>query len=915
MNAENRSRSNALYITLVFATGITALVFQNTWHRYLTYLLGSQSQATAIIISVFLGGMSAGYFLYGHLTRKFRMQLFKLYGVTEFLIGIWAIFSPRIYQALIDVPVSSFLMEIVVALIFFGVPTVLMGGTLPVLTQALSKDVHSATKTHSRIYGFNTFGAAMGSLLAGFVLLPVLGLPLTLFFAGLINLIVGGVFYSLGAIQGSPEQPTSESSSIYAEGKKPSHATSSGEGKRRWLWGVAFISGFVTIGLETLMIRLFGLSAGSSSYSFSVIIAIFIFCIAFGGYLVGKIKSLPPCSILILLLANGFTLIALFCSVETWPYYAHVIRTYFSQTPPAFWAYHSTLFLILGLVLLIPISLCGATLPLCFHLAKREQSGLGSETGNLYAINTLGCVMGSMLAGYYLLYAYDLNQVFLFLIFLVGLSALFSLYKLWSSLGSRQRAVFSGVCLLLLLTVLRQPLWDNQYFTIGLFRFPTPIANTFKGYEAMRWPYPRFYYSDGPAATVSVTYEEFFKNKKKQPALAVQINAKTDGSTFHDFYTQQLSAHIPLLFTEHPKNACIVGFGTGMTAGVITQYSEVERLDLIEINPMILEAGRLFERFNYRVLSNPKTHVVGTDAFRFFRSNDQVYDVIISEPSNPWMAGVENVFSKEFYELVHQHLHEKGRFLQWFHGYSLSVDTLRLILNTYRSVFPYAYVFQFMRHDYGILGSKQPITKESLQLFEKKFRAEQNNPALKDLGFQGIEQFLSLERISGNALDEFSEYGGVHTLENPKLGYWAGRNLFTSSTTNVIHIGRNNPMATPGVALLNQWQSNMKKPVPVSLPEDLCGSIPLTCAILNLRNFFLDPNTVESKFYFESQNGRDRKILNYLIGGQVPVSNDSFDRKQLLKEIRRHALRHYSANRLVGMEKHLKLIHQLGSQS
>ncbi len=789
-------------------------MFQNTWHRYLVYLLGSQSEATATIIAVFLGGMSAGYFLYGRLSRVFHRSLFKLYGVTEFAIGIWAIFSPKLYTALSGVPISYFWQEIGVTLCFLVPPTLLMGGTIPVLTQALSSDLQSATRTHSTLYGLNTLGAAGGCLIAGFYLLPSFGLPMTLIGGGMVNVFVGLIFYGM--------KPTDRlEAAVSTSTVKSKDADASKQvSKVGWLWVVAFIAGFVTIGLETLLIRLVGLSAGSSTFSFSLIVAIFILCIALGGLLVSRLKSLPPGSLNWLLLIGGLSLLALYNSIEAWPYYFHVLRTFFSSNAETFWVFQIVLGAALTLILLIPISLSGAVLPLCFHYSKRNMDALGADTGKLYALNTLGCVFGALLGGFYLLYWLDMNQVFFFLICLVQVSLLISLANTRRMVGKRILTVLVAGVLIFTALLGRQPLWDKEYFGVGLFRTVKKIPSTFSGYRKNKHPLPFFFLQDGPTATVSVF--KFGFEDRREIGLSIVVNGKVDSNThplMADYLTIQLLGHMPVLLAEKPENVAVIGFGTGVTAGAVGQYGEVKNVDVVELNPMVLKAAPWFEPFNYRLLENPKIQLHNVDAFRFFRNRNAAYDVVISEPSNPWMMGVANLFSRDFYQLAHQSLAQKGVFFQWIHGYSLSRETFLLIMNTFQSVFEHLYLFKFNVFDYGLLGTKEPLSKNDLLNLEKRLELEKDNQAIRDIGLTDVEQYLALERMGEEDIGYLTKGRGLHTLENPKLGYWAAVDFFS----------RANARMPEGDGLLSKWRKGGDSSGPIAFPAIFCKHNPKVC--------------------------------------------------------------------------------------
>ncbi len=880
-------------IILTFFTGFTALIFQNTWHRYLNYLLGSQSQATAMILAVFLGGMSIGYFIYGHLTQKFPRSLFKLYGITELLIGVWAIFSPVIFRAVSDFEIDGFLAELGVSLIFLGPPTILMGGTIPVLTQTLSRDLKSSTRTHSQVYSFNTLGAALGSFLAGFYFLPTFGLAVSLFYMGSINVSVGIIFYLLDE---TLQLEKKELTNLSLPEEKPKAFPI------KWLWVIVFISGFVTLGLEALLIRMVGLSIGSSTYTFSIIVGIFVFCIALGGWVVGTFKKISIQAIGYLLGLTGISLLILYNSIETWPYYSQTIRAVFSNSPYAFSPYFATISLAFAGALLIPILLCGAALPLCFNFAKRSVDSLGSNTGTLYALNTLGCVSGALLAGYYLLLWCNLNEVFLLLIYMVAFSGLLSLGFSWNRVGNTSRLRLLVVFFIFLTILSRQSPWENHLFSIGTFRDRGAPPPTFEAFKTTINKNESWFYRDGPAATVAVI------STPGSQDLSILINGKAEANTSGDLATMQLLSHIPILLTENPENVCVIGFGSGITAGVAGQYKEVRQIDLIEINPVVIEAGKLFETFNYHALSNPKTRVVITDAFRHLRNGTKKYDTIISEPSNPWMFGVANLFTQEFFQLISDRLSMNGVFFQWFHGYSLSLNTVRLIMSTFQTVFPHYYVFQTQETDFGILGSKTPISNERLKVMAQRLSREGKNQALMDFGATDIESFLALETISGRAIELFTEGGGWHTLENPKLDYWAGKDFFTRANAPVAQVGNKDPFIVNEVSLLKQWEAFVEQKKDIQLPPAYCAKSFSLCRRLDLRNYFLNPESPESKKYLANATKSDQEILTLLLKKEVPVPPEKEKAKKLATDIRKHALRYFSPSALVDLEKHQKLI-------
>jgi spermidine synthase len=278
----------ALALTLL--TGFSGLVYEVAWEKYLATLLGSHSEATAAILAIFLGGVSLGYSVFGRLTRVLadgsrtgRMpSLLFVYGLVEAAIGVWALAFPILFAAVqalsFAVPHgvggAGFAFDVVLAALLIGPPTVLMGGTIPILTQSLARDLEDVTRFHAFVYTLNTAGAFAGALAGGFVLVPSLGLDSTLVAMGFVNLAAGIAFLLLGwrrpravAVAAVPHAaPPLKSFAPYAL--------------------AAGLSGFAMMALQTVMNRLGGLSFGSSNFTFSMVVAVFVSCIALGSFAV-----------------------------------------------------------------------------------------------------------------------------------------------------------------------------------------------------------------------------------------------------------------------------------------------------------------------------------------------------------------------------------------------------------------------------------------------------------------------------------------------------------------------------------------------------------------------------------------------------------------------------------------------------
>ncbi len=779
-----------MLLFVLFFTGASGLIYEVTWHKYLANFIGSQSRSSAIILAVFLGGLSIGYFVFGKLSLgKNPIKLLKLCGLIEVLIGGWAILFLSIEQFLWQTYGSNPLIsdwmivsDILLAIIFMGVPTILMGGTLPLVTQGLSLNLKDSASFHARVYAVNTAGAFIGCLLAGFFLLPRWGLPLTIIQTSFINVIGGFIIILTGMFLKLDKDHVV----IKKENLKSQFSSLMNPIIIAGLM-VAFLSGFYTICMQTVFIRLVGLTLGSSEYAFSMIVAIFIAMLALGAWQLSKCKSSPALWKNQLFIFIGLTLI--YFSVPYWSYINHVVRTIFSSAPPSFYIYQLTLFIVLGSVLVLGIFPMGRTMPLVFTQFARSMRSLGMTVGNFYGVNTIGCVLGALLGGYVSLYYLNLDDIFRLSIGLVVITIILSLNfsDLKFSWKSIQRTLFATsipIILVLILSVyfLSVNDWDKKQLGHGLFRERKPLKTSYLGknqfFNSFSIDHQLLFYKDGPTSTIAVYKHE----KEKKSSVSLYVNGKNDGNTSRDAPTMKLTAHIPALLSSFEnENVAVVGFGTGMTSGSLSLYDEVKRIDCIEISSALRQASGFFSEYNYNILENPKFNFINQDAYKYLSQTDNKYSIIVSEPSNPWVTGVERLFSQEFYNIVIDKLTSEGIYTQWFHLYSISTPTLSLVMNTFSSVFKNLYVFK-IHSDLLLIGSKEPLSEDIFSRIEDRVARSEIKSDLKKLNIHSTWQILSLEKWLSSS---FFKDKGLNTLAFPKLSYSAGKDFFFGFKFNI----------------------------------------------------------------------------------------------------------------------------------
>lgn len=769
-------RSIALY-TIVFATGAAGLIYQVTWQKYLSRLLGSDAIATAIILATFLGGLSIGYFICGRLTLRVKKQ-FRAYACLEGLIGVWCLFFPLFFKTVEALtrswrflpPGLIIVQGLFCSALLMLVPTICMGGTIPFLTRGISKNIAEATGVHARVYAINTGGAFAGTLLAGFFLIPAFGLPVTVTGCAAINLLAFAFFFLL------PDTVKDRETGRSPEARNSS--TASGRFTAAVLYIIAFLSGFYVMTMENVLIRMTNLSLGSSAYTFSMIVAVFVLSIAIGSYAVGTLKTIPRYLLFLNQALITLFLLFVYTTLDRWPYFAHLIRISIQSNILGFWLFHTIVFTLLTGLLLFPLGLMGATVPIAFHELKRDLKNVGKNSGFLFSLNTFGNLLGSLVGGIVFYYFMNSASVYLTAVMLAALSAFLA------GRFTSRKCLAGGTVLVVLCAVLIvfRPGFNMENFKVGTFRFRTPLAYSFNGPGAF---FKKFneqaalkFYEDGITATTAVL--EYAKTSPLgHSSASIVINGKVDSSTVGDSSTLKLCAHIPALLAKKRKNILVIGLGTGVTAGELLCYPEVEQIDVAEISPSVVKALPFFRDATNGLHSDPRVKIHIGDAFRILKRSRKKWDIIISEPSNPWVAGVDLLFTEEFYRLAKEHLVDDGILVQWVHTYSSSLDMVGMICNTLQKEFKSPRVFMTNPVDLQIIAVNREFTGNDLDRAEKIFS---NRPKVqKSLAKINITSFdaMLLREIWPPAYLKNRFAGAVtQTLDNPKLHYIAGKNFF-----------------------------------------------------------------------------------------------------------------------------------------
>ena len=681
-------------------SGAVGLTLEIVWIRLLSQVFGSTTLAISTVLATFMGGLALGSWAGGKLADRMRWDPLKAYATCEAGIAVSALAIPFIlrsypgvnawlWSVLGEWPTALALVRFALCAILLLPPTILMGATLPILSRRVIRSGAELSKVSSRIgalYAANTTGAVIGVVAAAFWLLPLLGL-------WKLNLVgvLAAVLVACAALVMARLQPASSIEGLEEPEQDRTQAQASAPKRRssfdaRLAMAAFAVSGGLMMALEILLSRALAIVMGSATESTALVLAMFLLGLALGAALVGRLaeRTKDPIG----WLAVAF--LGITCAVMFVHYVMDALPEYYASTAgQAAWDVRLVL-----AALVLPIALfSGAIMPVAVRAYVESVRGVGQDVGRLYAANTVGSIIGSFAGGFVILPAIGLESgiigcAYLFLI--VGAALAFRS----SSRGLRWPTW--GTSLALGLTLILFPAWNLSAFSAGLFR----EVNTTSSRRNAVSRNELLYYRDGLVSTITV--------RKSANEITLCSNGKPEASLLGDRGSQIMLGLVPVYL--HPGKdlrVLVIGYGSGMTVGAVAQASKVAQVDVIELEPAMYEAGdRFFGEFTHAPATDPKVHCYVGDGRNFLAARATEYDVIISEPSNPWVGGTATLFTEEYYALVEEHLAQDGIFCQWAQVYELRLSTLKLIYRTLIDTFPNCIVFN-NKGDSIIIGSRQ----------------------------------------------------------------------------------------------------------------------------------------------------------------------------------------------------------------
>ena len=766
-------------VWLIFIlSGASGLIYEVIWMRQLTLIFGSTVFATSTVLTAFMAGLALGSFYFGRKIDESTQSPLRIYALLEAGIGAFCLVWPLILAALSalyvlihrNITSEFYTLSLIRFVLTFGVlliPSTLMGGTLPVLTRFFVKRLEQLGTNIGILYALNTFGAVIGTLAAGFFLIEALGIRWTLGVGIAINFAVAAIAIVLArktlATEDASHQLKEEP--IEPEPSLTDNQQLTPDTSKLVLYAIG-ISGFCALAYEVLWTRIMVFFLGSTTYAFATMLAAFLFGIALGSIVlarwVDRIKQ-PVAIFGIIQLGIGLFALILMPAFEELYGLSRALQSTFGLS--RFWTFFSCF-----LVMCLPTFLMGASFPLVTKIYTGSARQLGKSIGNVYAVNTVGSILGSFCAGFILIPLLGIRPSIVLTVALnSGIGCLLILKSRWQTetgksliqgIGIGMPILNVGLALILLLTV-NQPLFLKS----AIFKTQRP-GDTLVDYN------------EEVDATVTT-----LKDDEGVYRLYVDTNQAADASRW-DSPSHRVIAHLPLLLHPRPKRALVVGFGMGLTSHSITQHGV--QVDAIEVSSGVLSAaqkyfthvnGNVFENrlFNYK-LNDGRNHILMTKT---------KYDMISTGIIHPLVsAGSSNIYTADFYRLCRKILTEDGIMCQWVPLHRLPEAHYKMIVRTFIEVFPETTLWYKYTPDFVILIG----TREPLQINYKNFvdRAQIANIreglAADDLdGMSLIDSFM----MGPETVHKYVGAGPIHTDNRPRLEFFRGADLVGTTTQNV----------------------------------------------------------------------------------------------------------------------------------
>ena len=853
-----RSKQDWLLVVGLFCfffSGAAGLLYQVVWTRMLTQIFGNTTYAIATVLSAFMAVLAIGSYVFGKIADRGKND-FLLYGILEAGVGVYGFAVPwlfllaqKLYGPIFGLNESyPFLFNLVLFALSFVLlvfPTLLMGATLPVLSRFYVRSFAQFGRRVGDLYATNTLGAVIGCATAGFLFIPSIGMRATVYLAATVNIVIAILILIVDRLRDKEPQPlATEVAAAEAAAPAPESASSA----LRWVILISFaLSGFASLVYENAWTRALTLVIGSSIYSFTTMLVTFLIGLALGGFIYARFMGHREARLSTFGLIELWVGLAALATIPLFERLPLIFVRLLHGFGDTFGVFLSLQVFLSSLVMFIPTVLLGMTFPLVARLFTQSLYRVGSGVGISYSANTVGAVFGAFAGGFILIPNIGVQNS---IIFAVVMNLAIGCWLVLSDtrLAALPRyALGAGVMLLAFAVPFRMPRWDPHILTSGVTiyndRYESLPSDSLRIEEMKRDDV--LFYKEGLTSTVSVhriTGSEYIYFKS---------NGKIDGS-YGDALSQLMTSYIPMMLHPQAEQALTIGLGSGMSAKALATFQSLKDIEVIEIEPAMIEASKFFDRawvsvpslppdvkfppdssesriwynelekrlyykgvmedeersrlmklsedqdyrgavdklFRYArhsrhssVLEDPRVRAIATDGRNYILATPKYYDVITAEPSNPWIAGIANLYTREFYQVIKSKINDDGIFAQWFHNYSMSPDDFRMVFRTFSEAFPHVTLWSMKESDFLLIGSKQP---QAFNYPAVKAIYDQNPMLRSDLEYLGLSDVYAVQgfyRMGHKELLEFSKGADINTDDGAELEFSAPKNLRRPTTT------------------------------------------------------------------------------------------------------------------------------------
>ncbi len=755
-------------LPLFLVSGTAGLIYEVAWARALGVVFGNTIYAASTVLTVFMLGMALGSWFFGRLADRCTRPL-RLFALLELMIGIYAIVFPAIMAAT-DVfylwffrsfhpgfyPLSLVRFALSVLILLF--PTVLMGGTLPILSRlwATKKSKEEISDTHAGrsvglLYSINTFGAVAGSFLAGYVLLRILGVSNTIYVAAAVNIFVGIFSFIMSGFIGERQEKKQKHSVHKSERKMIVTEQQPGQ-KRRIILTAVGLAGFCALALEILWMRVLVFVLGTSVYAFACMLTCYIFGIALGSFIcsrlpLSRIKK-PILTLGIVQFLVGLSVLFSIELLEIIGRFDYMLIEKFQVS--GFWEEVTVHFIDAAIVLLLPTVLMGAVFPIAVQICTRSWKMVGKRVGEVCASNTIGCTVGSFVAGFVMVPFFGMRDSFLIIITIQLFVAVMIIF-----FSEKRRKVLGVTAMVISLAVI----------TCSVLFIPSDVfLQTINTYHH---PSDIIYMKDD--ATGTITVHDLPDGNRLISVDGVDVA----GMDLMLRTTQKLQAYAPLLVHGNPKKVLQIGFGSGETSGIGLAFG-VEQYSIVEICPGIFEAGRFFEEINRGSYKDPRLRKIIMDGKNFVKLTDEKFDVIMNDSTYPGTTGSSALYTYDHFKQCREHLEPKGVLSCWLPLDLRPVD-FSIILRSFQKAMPYSSLWMVnncLNKHAVLMGTMKPM-RIDFQQFKSYVDRQDINADLSEINIQSVYEFLDCFVVGQQGLRNLGAAGPLNTDDKPFLEFGA----------------------------------------------------------------------------------------------------------------------------------------------